>query len=197
MGRPTEAEARIKREQILGVAQELFVEFGYSAVSMRLVAERAQVSTRTLYNQYADKATLFAACLDFGAAEFPRLEAAAGTDVRGALQGYAAGIVRILSRDRSFRLGTLIYREGGDFPELLRASEGNYERYLVQPLAAFLGEVGLATNRAEEHARLFIMMALSEWQRRIVYRRPPLKEVEIERHARFAVGVFLDGVVSG
>src|SRR6185312_2674264 len=128
MGRPTEAEARIKKDQLLGVAQELFVRLGYSAVSMRQVAEKAQVSTRTLYNHYADKASLFAACLDFGAAGFPDLQISGGADLRTALRDYAAKLVRTLSQDGSFQLGMLIYREGGDFPELLRASEANYER---------------------------------------------------------------------
>jgi len=195
MGRPTEEESRLKKHQLLTVAQELFVELGYRAVSMRMVAERGQVSTRTLYNYYADKETLFAACLDFGAAEFPRLQIQAGVDLRGALERFAAELVRVLSRDGSFRLGVLIYREGGDFPELLRASENNYERFLLQPLAACLREIGLPTQRVAEYARLFINMALAEWQLRLVYRRAPLKEVEIERHARLAVGVFLDGVM--
>jgi hypothetical protein len=88
----------------------------------------------------------------------------------------------------------LIYREGGDFPELLRASEANYERYLVGPLARSLLAAGLPAGRAEQSARLFIMMALSEWQRRVIYQRPALTDSEIDRHARFAVDVFLDGV---
>jgi len=197
IGRPTEEEARIKKNQFLAVAQELFVELGYRAVSMRLVAERAQVSTRTLYNHYKDKATLFAACLDFGAADFPRLQLQVDRDLRGALQRYAAELVRILSRDASFQLGMLVYREGGDFPELLRASEANYEHYLVQPLAASLSEGGLPPNRVEKYARLFIIMALSEWQRTVVYQRPPLKGAEIDRHAGLVAGVFLDGVLAG
>jgi AcrR family transcriptional regulator len=196
IGRPTEAEARIKRNQILAAAQSLFVELGYRAVTMRLVADKAQVSTRTLYNHYADKASLFAACLDFSSSAFPQLEPRPGLDVRRALRQYAAEVVRVLSTHASFRLGMLIYREGGDFPELVRASETHYERYLVQPLARFLHEVGLADNHAEEKARLFIIMALSEWQRGVIYQRPALKDAEIEHHARFAVTVFLDGVLS-
>jgi len=194
MGRPTEAEARIKKDQLLGVAQELFVRLGYSAVSMRQVAEKAEVSTRTLYNHYADKASLFAACLDFGAAGFPDLQISGGADLRTALRDYAAKLVRTLSQDGSFQLGMLIYREGGDFPELLRASEANYERYLVGPLARSLLAAGLPASRAEQSARLFIIMALSEWQRRVIYQRPALTDSEIDRHARFAVDVFLDGV---
>jgi AcrR family transcriptional regulator len=194
MGRPTEAEARIKKDQLLGVAQELFVRLGYSAVSMRLVAEKAQVSTRTLYNHYADKASLFAACLDFGAAGFPELQIRGGADLRTALRDYAGKLVRTLSQDGSFQLGMLIYREGGDFPELLRASEANYEQYLVGPLARSLHAAGLPASRAEQSARMFIIMALSEWQRRVIYQRPASTDSEIDRHARFAVDIFLDGV---
>jgi TetR/AcrR family transcriptional regulator, mexJK operon transcriptional repressor len=194
VGRPRQEEAGIKRNQILAAAQELFEQLGYRAVSTRLVAERAEVSTRTLYNHYADKGSLFAACLEFESAAFPRLEVRAGVDLRRALQQYAADIVRTLSSHGSLRLGMLVYREGGDFPELLRAAEANYERCLVQPLAKFLRDVGVAGESAEQRARLFINMALSEWQLRVVFERSPLRKAEINRHARFAAAVFLDGV---
>lgn len=75
-GRPSEKESITKTNQILAAACDLFVEFGYRAVTMRMVAEKAQVSTRTLYNRYADKLTLFTACIDTGAAAFPRLDVA-------------------------------------------------------------------------------------------------------------------------
>ena len=84
-GRPTLEQSRNKLANTLMVARELFCKLGYRAVSMRLVAERAQISTRTLYNRYADKLSLFRACLDIGATRFPVLRPIFAVSVPGRL----------------------------------------------------------------------------------------------------------------
>lgn len=196
-GRPTAEDAKLKLAQVLAVAREQFCELGYRAVTMRDVAEKAEVSTRTLYNRYADKLSLFDACLDVGAEAFPKLPVGPQADQRGVLQAHAAAIVRALSQDSSLRLGMLVYREGGEFPELLRASEDNQARYLVQPLSAYLHGQGATAREAEELAKAFLALALSEWQRRITYRRPMPSPVEIDGHAAFATALFLNGLAGG
>jgi AcrR family transcriptional regulator len=161
---------------------------------MRGVAEKAQVSTRTLYNYYADKLSLFVACLDLGAKAFPTLQASAAEDVEVVLANHAAAIVRLLSMDTSLQLGMLIYREGGEFPELLKASEENQQRYLVEPLGGYLRAMGLAHDNEEALAKIYLSMVLSDWQRRITYRRPMPADAEIRLHARLATRVFLRGI---
>jgi TetR/AcrR family transcriptional repressor of mexJK operon len=193
-GRPTAEDAHRKLAQVITVASEQFSALGYRAVTMRGVAEKAQVSTRTLYDRYADKLSLFVACLDFGAAVFPQLNAPPKADLHHVLQEHAAAIVRALSKESSLRLGLLVYREGGDFPELVRAAEANQDRYLVQPLADYFRGVGLASQGAQEVAKVFIIMALSEWQRSVTFRRPLLTGEDIDRHAAFIVSLFLNGV---
>lgn len=192
-GRPTIEVSKQKLEQILDVARDQFADRGYRAVTVRGVAEAAQVSTRTLYNRYADKLTLFTACLDTGAAMFPRLEPAPGEDVAVVLRRHAATLVKVLSTGTSVRLGMLIYREGADFPELLRASEANQDRYLVQPLAGYLRRAGLESEGSDERAKLFIAMAISEWQRSVTFKRPLPNDEAVDRHAALAVRVFLNG----
>jgi len=193
-GRPTAEDARHKLARVVSVAREQFSHLGYRAVTMRGVAEGAQVSTRTLYNRYADKLSLFAACLDTGAeAAFPHLELSSHTDVRRVLEKHAAAIVQALSADSSLRLSMLVYREGGEFPELVRAAEANQERHLVRPLAIYLRKAGFESRGSDERAKLFIAMALSEWQRRVTFRRPLPSPHEIARHAELVVSVFLDG----
>ena len=67
----------MKRRSMVAAAMQLFVSNGYHEVSMREVAERAGVSTRTLYNCYEDKVSLFNACLDSISASTPRVNAVA------------------------------------------------------------------------------------------------------------------------
>lgn len=193
-GRPTADDARRKLAQVIAVASEQFSALGYRAVTMRDVAEKAHVSTRTLYNRYADKLSLFVACLDFGAATFPTVNVPPQPDLERILRQHAAAIARVLSLKSSVRLGMLVYREGGEFPELVRAADDTQNRHLVQPLAAYFRETGLAAGSAEELAKLFITMALSEWQRRVTFNRPLQTDEEIDRHAALVVDVFLHGV---
>lgn len=195
-GRPTAAAARRKLAQVLEVASDQFCELGYRAVTMRGVAEKAGVSTRTLYNRYADKVSLFRACLDFESRTFPVPEPAAGDSPEQVLQRYAVAIVRQLSLDSSLRLGMLVYREGPEFPELLRAAEAHEHRVLIQPLAAYLRQVGLERDDGEERSKLFLAMALSQWQRQGSYRRRPPGPADAARHAALVTKVFLSGARS-
>ena len=47
------------RSKISGAAYQLFSEKGYSAVSMKIVAEETGIAVGTLYNYYANKEELF------------------------------------------------------------------------------------------------------------------------------------------
>jgi AcrR family transcriptional regulator len=192
-GRPTALDARKKLAQVVAVASEQFSALGYRAVTMRGVAHEAHVSTRTLYNRYADKLSLFTACLDFESQKFPVLAPTSGENPDEVLEQYAADIVRALSTHSNLRLSMLIYRDGLEFKELLRAAEAHEDRLLIQPLASYLRQIGLEQEGSDELAKLFIAMALSQWQRRGSYRRPPPGEEDIVRHAANVVRTFLYG----
>jgi len=52
-----------KTEQILAVSRETFLELGYAATSMDLVAQRARVSKTTLYTRFPSKEELYVATI--------------------------------------------------------------------------------------------------------------------------------------
>lgn len=52
-----------KRRALLDGALLVFAEDGYTRASIDTIARRAEVSTRTIYNQFGDKATLFEAVI--------------------------------------------------------------------------------------------------------------------------------------
>lgn len=192
-GRPKAEDSRQKLSDMLDAAREEFSRRGYRAVTMRGVAEKASVSTRTLYNHYADKLSLFAACLDFGAVAFPRIEMAVDESAALTLHRYAVSLIQMLSEDSSLRMSMLVYREGPDFPELVAAAEANQERHIVEPLACYLRSAGLAGTDAIERARLFNVMTLSEWQRAVLFGHPIPTGEAIERHANLVLHIFLGG----
>lgn len=192
-GRPTAEISQRKAAAILTVAREEFCAMGYRAVTMRGIADKAFVSTRTLYNHYVDKLSLFTACLDSGATAFPSLRPEADEDVASSLRVYAVALVRMLSTDSSRQLGMLVYREGAEFPELTRAADENQQRYLVRPLAFYLRRNGLGRGDGEEHAKILISMILAGWQRRVSFRQPLPSDTELEEHAALVVQLFLCG----
>jgi len=195
-GRPTAKVARQKAAKILAVAREAFCRWGYRPVTMRQIADAAQVSTRTLYNQYKDKFSLFEACLESGSSAFPVLEDHPSGDVGSVLRDFAIALVNILSGETSQSLGMLVYREGAEFPELINASERNQQEYLVKPLAAFLVRHGLAGDDGEQRAKILLSMMLSGWHRRVSFRLPAPTDEEQEAHATLVVRLFLDGASS-
>jgi AcrR family transcriptional regulator len=74
-----------KRDAILGAARLVFGEQGYSRTSIDAIAARANVSTRTIYNHFDGKDSLFSAVLESSAREVAdgfarRLDRADSTD---------------------------------------------------------------------------------------------------------------------
>ncbi|MEU8895118.1 TetR/AcrR family transcriptional regulator [Nocardia sp. NPDC048505] len=61
-GRPRKGAAD-KREAVLGAARKVFGQVGYLGASIDMIATEAQVSTRTIYNHFANKEQLFAVAL--------------------------------------------------------------------------------------------------------------------------------------
>lgn len=60
---PTRSSRADKRRALLDGALLVFAEDGYTRASIDTIARRAGVSTRTIYNQFGDKATLFEAVI--------------------------------------------------------------------------------------------------------------------------------------
>lgn len=56
--------AEERREQLIGVARELFAERGYAAASMEEIAERARVSKPVLYEHFGGKDGIYSVIVD-------------------------------------------------------------------------------------------------------------------------------------
>jgi len=195
-GRPTPEISRQKSAAILIAAREAFCRLGYRAATMQQIAEDARVSTRTLYNRYPDKFRLFDACLEFGSSDFPTLDQDPAMDPAPALRRFAVALVKMLSGETSHSLGMLVYLEGAEFPELVKASERNQQEYLVEPLADFLRLHGLADGDETARAKVLISMMLSGWQRRVSFRLPVPSDEELEEHAALVVRLFVHGAAA-
>ena len=113
-GRPTADERRTRETEILTAALNVFLKSGYGASTVDELAAAAQVTKRTLYAYYGDKAEIFSAMVKYLAAAVS-LDAASDRDT---LETLAARIVGRLHSDELVGLHQLVIAESTRFPEL-------------------------------------------------------------------------------
>ena len=204
-GRPSRAEAAQLSERILDAATELFFHHGYGATSIDAVARRAGVSKRTFYHRHADKGALFGAVLHRVVGRLrPAREVrlAVNEDIATVLLGLAQLIVRAGVTPEAVALHRLIVAESGRFPQLAAAvanegSRGEAVGLIATALehAARAGE--LAHGDPQFLAEQFLYMVLTVPQRRALGLGRPMTPAELDRWARRAVDLFLDGCRRG
>lgn len=93
--RGTRLPRLVRRKQLLGAAQEVFVAQGYHAAAMDDIAERAGVSKPVLYQHFPGKLELYLALLDTHAEELIR-------QVRDALESTADNKQRVAATFGAF-----------------------------------------------------------------------------------------------
>ena len=114
--------AQEKRALILGAATELFTELGYDKTSLARVAERAGVSTATMFKQFPTKADLFEAIVlqfwDAGPDE--AVTAPPAGDPRAGLTTLGSRYAQLLGRPGMAGLHRMVIAEAARFPDLAR-----------------------------------------------------------------------------
>jgi len=110
-----------KRESVLDAAQACFLELGYAATSMDLVAARAGVSKATIYAHFASKEDLFAAvihrrCGGLWAAECWPLECGA----RATLIAAGTRMVDLMTAPDTLAMYRVVVAEAARQPDLAR-----------------------------------------------------------------------------
>lgn len=195
-GRPLDAA---KHERIVTAATQAFLELGFNATSMDLVARRAKVSKVTVYTHFKNKESLFGAIIDGLAgtlvsrigrfalgdmAPAPALRQFGRMYLELALAASSLALHRVVVAEtaRIPALGPLIYRQG--------------PAQVVAALADFLvrqKDLRLANPRLA--AEQFLGMVLGHGQLRLLLNARPAGEVRagIGHVVDHAVDLFLDG----
>jgi len=137
---------------------------------------------------------LFRACIEAGAANFPRPDLRLGAKPFDVLSDFATALLRYLTSKGSMQLSLIVFRDGNAFPEIREAARDNHERHVVRPIAEFLLTHGADVHEVSRLAHLFSNMITSEWQRRILFGESIMDENEISEHVEKATKVFLNGV---
>ncbi len=189
-----------RREAILEVASEVFMEEGFAAASMSAIAARLGGSKGTLYNYFKSKEELFTAHVRRHCAwQQEEIQAAAhdpGLDIEEALLRLGRNLLRVILSDFGLRNFVLVVSEASRSPEIGRAF---YEagpatgiRMLVAPIQRAIDRGRLKPTDTTLAAYQFVGLC----QNRMLKARlcnalpePTTEEIEVEVAA--AVSTFM------
>ncbi len=198
-GRPTASELERRKERVIEVATELFVERGFAATSLVDIARDAGVATRTLYQHFGDKEAIFREVIFARDAEAalqpPKLES--GDTLYGALLKASDYAYAITYRERSIGLMRLMIAESNRFPEFMQSVaksifshfRGNIKNLLESLASEGLVPQGDHARSAELFSDLVLgshpIMTYTNWDAAL----PDRKDVD-ERLEMFIMGRF-------
>lgn len=146
-----------KRQAIVAAATRLFLERGYEGTSIEDVAATATVSKPTVYNHFADKKQLYAACVQQTVTRIDEVVALVAVsfernrDIKSALEGLAAAFLMALMQPEVVRLRRLVIATANQFPEVARSWYDSGFRRVLRTLAdTFLRERERGTLRFDD-----------------------------------------------
>ncbi len=124
-GRPKSEDAVALNNHILAVAREEFFDLGLAGAKMNIIAQRAKISTETLYARYRDKRELFEAVMQCtidawaeGAANNPVVVT---TTLEETLRHYIGVQIRAMLSPEFISMTVLIASERKRFPDLQKS----------------------------------------------------------------------------
>lgn len=123
-GRPRTADLEARMNQLLHTAGCLFLEKGYSKVSLEMIAREAHVAVRTIYVKFGGKAGLLHAVLMHNRARFfPDMEAMERDTrpVREVVTDFATRFLNLLNQPEARSIQRMVIAEAKTTPELAQA----------------------------------------------------------------------------
>jgi AcrR family transcriptional regulator len=183
-GRPTADERRRRETEILSTALGVFLRTGYGATTVDELAAAAQVTKRTIYAYYGDKAEVFAAMVRHLAAAVS-LDAASDRDT---LETLAARIVVRVHSDELVGLHQLVIAESTRFPELALVLHGNGDARHVARLAEHI-RAERGPDREPLAEPLFSLLLGERHRRRLLGIDPAPTPAQAAAHADAALAL--------
>jgi TetR/AcrR family transcriptional repressor of mexJK operon len=201
VGRPTPAQQEQRHQELLNVALDVFLERGFEPATMEEIAIQVGMSKRTVYARYEDKGALFKAAVRRAIERYtvPRavVESVATDDLEETLVAIARQRIANVATPVATKLQRILSAQSYRFPELFNAAfeEG------AGPTISFLGDLfaryhaqgKITVTEPQRAASAFLSLAVGG-PARIIVSGNRLDDTEIEKHVRFAVGLFLVGV---
>jgi len=188
---------------VLDIATRLFLEDGYTLVSVAQVAQGARVSTRTIYKHFTNKAGLWTAVVTRLMRDMNAAIAGTHVDVADPRQALTALGEFILARACAPDVASLFRIVANDarrFPDLAARIRGDTKVQLENAVAHYLrNQIRRGTLRIADPAcaaALFVQMVCAELRECLLF--GSLKEItklDHKLHLALVVDIFLNGAV--
>lgn len=188
-----------KTEKILDAALLAFLDAGYGAASMDLIAAGAGVSKATVYTRFPSKQELFAAVIarecTACSERMTLAETSPAPDVASALNRIADTLLDIIMLPRNLAIQRLVIAEWPRFPELGTVFYESGPLLTLRNLAAFLQREHqrgtLHIDDATAAAQHFISLLRGDIQIRALLGVGDLSKAVRKRVADHAVSAFM------
>ncbi|WP_445679733.1 TetR/AcrR family transcriptional regulator [Radicibacter daui] len=196
-GRPPRDVADELPALILDVAEALFIEHGYAATSMQMIATRAGATKRTLYVKVGDKRALFEAVIRrvlAGGQEISRGHDPAAPAAE-TLEKVARLMLAVALNPVFIGLRRVVIAEAMRFPELAALMEERTAQGMRPRLALLLSAMAVARGEAPRdeglNASFLFDMIIAEPLRRATYCLPALSPADMDQRIAAAIALFL------
>lgn len=196
--------SRKKYFAILEAARHVFLEHGFSSSSVDVIAEKANVSKRTVYKHFEDKNSLFAAavqmlCEEVVPASLEELQTDT-TDPRETLTRIGVHFLTKIYTPEQIALFRIVVSEARRFPEL---GEMMYkrvirsERFVQSYLEDLQRSGGIELPCADiAPGQFFGLLKTNAQMSLLLGRREKFSHREIRKISECCVDVFLNGVLT-
>lgn len=164
-----------KTDQIIDAAKATFLTIGYRATSMDLVAERAKVTKRTIYNNFKSKEQLLEAVIEGTLARLSdRLTPLPADAGQPKLLRFAETLIELICWDGAIGVQRLLIAEADTFPKLGARLVKESADIMEKPIASWLAAQGQKAPSAAILAREWInrLTAPARLDRLLGRRRP-------------------------
>jgi AcrR family transcriptional regulator len=189
-----------KHAGILAAAEELFLELGFRAASMDLVAQRANVSKMTVYAHFPSKRALFAAIIDDLASQLARAIAGFGLEdmpPEAALRLAGRQYLTLALKPSSLALHRLVVAEAARTPGLGPLIYESGPAQIVRALAEYLArrrELDIADPQLAAEQFLGAVLGHVQLQLLLEVGGARQRRAAIDRMVDHAVQVFCHGI---
>jgi AcrR family transcriptional regulator len=199
-GRPTREQAEARHAELLARALDHFLDKGFEQATIEAIAADVGMTKRTVYNRYADKASLFRAAVHRAIERFTvseeRIRATDCGDLEQTLINIAMLRIDLIASPEGLKLQRIINTESYRFPEIFTESYELGSLPTIRFLAALLARETEAGNLAIDDplmaATVFMSMVVSG-PVRFILAANPLPGKLLDRRVAYGVRLFLDG----
>lgn len=200
-GRPTREQAEARHALLLDRALDHFLDKGFEQATIEAIASDVNMTKRTVYARYPDKASLFMAAVHRAIERYSisdeRIRATRADNIEQTLTNIAKLRIDVVSSEQGFKLQRIVHIESYRFPKIFTES---YEIGAL-PTISFLAEIfeeetkagRLAIDDPINAANAFMSLVVTGPVRFILASRP-LPKKEVDKRIAYGIRLFLDGV---